>query len=218
VNSVKRSATAGQQSPFSVQSAAANALRVLEYRAMSIAVRPAEARALFALSGVTHSKVADVSVGHLMLCESYSAEGPNLALRVQDVEVDMPAQGHCILTLRTLTNWSGAGAAIQVHDATAACVDLGVPTFVVNANSIGEALAKRTYDATPGMLALWGSTLIMLAAYGPYATQRAWWDVKTGKRVSGDGRLLLASWCVGLLNIDGIFVAQLRYPEDFKRE
>lgn len=70
---------------------------------------------------------------------------------------------------------------------------MGLRAFVIEASHMGEALAKRSHDANPGMLALSGNRLSIFAAYGAYATQRAWWDVTSSKRVDGEGRRLLAA-------------------------
>lgn len=172
---------------------------------------------MLATKGLAYTKVSDVPLGHLILCRSYIGTEPELALRVEAPgEHTMDQQG--VLFLRSTTQWGEIGAVVYGKSGDQFCLDLGVPTFAISDDSIGAAISKRSYDARLGMLALCGKDLLIFAAFGNFGHNRAWWHVANGKQVKGGECLFLERWCVGLFDVNGEFVPQLRFPEDFKRD
>lgn len=170
---------------------------------------------MFAINGLAYRKVSDVPLGNLVLCGSYAGGGPELALRVE-APGDHAMDRQAVLFLRSHTQWNEVGAMVYGKSGDQLCLDLGVPTFAINDALVGAAIGKRSYDARIGMLALRDQDLMILAGFGNYGHHRAWWHVTSGKQASGEQRLLIERWCVGLFDVNRDFVPQLRFPDDFK--
>jgi hypothetical protein len=172
---------------------------------------------MIAIAGLAYTKVARVPLGHLILCPGYSGAAHELALRVQ-VPDENGMDNDGVLLLRSDTHWGDIGAVVHRQFGDQTCLDLGLPLFAIDGDSVAAAISRRPYDARPGALAVCDQEMFILAAFDRFRHQHAWWHVTSGEPRKCEERLVLERWCVGLRGLDKKFIPQLRYPEDFKRD
>lgn len=172
---------------------------------------------MFAIAGLAYTKVVNVPLGHLILCPGYGGAAHELALRVQ-VPHENGTDNDGVLLLRSDTRWGEIGAVVHRQFGEQTCLDLGIPVFAIDGDSVGNAIARRQDEARPGALAVCGQDIFILAAFDRFRHHRAWWHVTSGQLRKCEERLVLQRWCVGLISLNQKFIPQLRYPDDFKRD